>query len=523
MNHSNTKRNIELNRIELFKERYGLPHLYFAYHAAFPLALTPDLLDDLWKKFKLDTKGNVLNIPWIAITDLLFSNLCKEVGYEIYEMEKTLRDVLLKDLKNNDHFGVKRINELSEFLLFNVESQLNSPDIDIRVLAETQRLTALVYTQTDLAAKELALILSKLYKSQLESMAEWPRMTSLIETFSEPLEKANFKSLLIYVRGMYYFLHNDLEKAALTFDKLPGEEQEIEVGGVKLPIPMPKSRIPPLFLKVFDFKIAEIKRKQKKWMFDSEWIIIRNSGRAEYFSEDWGEGVILDMVSIRGGTFKIGSPDGEGDKTEHPQHSVTTAPFFMSKYPITQTQWRTIAGLPKVKIDINPDPSFFKGPHRPVENISWYDAVEFCERLKQKTGKFYRLPTEIEWEYACRAGTKTPFHFGETITPKLACYNRKKNYAFGHKGKSTTETTKVGFFNIANAFGLYDMHGNVSEWCADHWQENHSSMSSKTVVNQERVVKSGSWCDPPLNCRCASRDGKKPEDGYKNVGFRIVL
>jgi formylglycine-generating enzyme required for sulfatase activity len=498
-------------KIKFFKNRYGTAHLYLAYHAAFPLALTPDLLNSLWVNFQSDSRGNVLNIPWIAITDLLFSDLCKEVGYEIYEMEKTVRDALLKDLKNHDHFGVKRIKELSEFLLFYVQLRLDSSDIDIRDLAQAQRWTALVYTQTDLAAKEIASVLAELYKSELKNRTEWARMTSLIKTFSEPLKEGNFNSLLIYITGMYYFIHKNLEKAALNFDQLPGEEQEVEIAGIKLPIPMPKSRISPLFN--FEFKIAEIKRKPKKWMFDSEWIIIRNSGHAQYFGEDWGEGVILEMVYIPGGTFRMGSPDGEGDKTEYPQHLVTIAPFFMSKYPVTQTQWRTIAELPKVKFDINLDPAFFKGPHCPVENISWDDAVEFCERLQKKTSKFYRLPTEAEWEYACRGRTETAFHFGETITPKLACY----------KGKSTTITRRVGFFNIANSFGLYDMHGNVREWCADNWQENYRSMSSKTIVNQKRVVKGGSWSDAPLNCRSASRSGKMPGDRDKNVGFRVVF
>lgn len=517
-----------IERINFFRkryERYGDAHLYLAYHAAFPLALTPDLLYGLWANFQCDINGNVLNIPWIAIADLLFSNLCEEVGHELYEMEKTVRDVLLRQLKDDPRFGVKRINELSEFLLFDVQSQLDSSDIDIRDLAQAQRWAALVYTQTGSAARELASVLAELYKSQLENTAEWARMTSLIETFSEPFQEANFKSLLVYVRGMYHFVRGELETAALIFDELPGQKQQIEVAGVSLPIPIQiqRRRSPALLLEVFEFNIAQVRRKPKQWMFDSEWIVIRSSSQAECFGEDWGEGVVLEMVSIPGGTFRMGSPDGEGDETEHPQHSVTIAPFFMSKYPVTQTQWRIVAGLPKVKIDLNPDPAIFKGPHRPVENISWYDAVEFCERLQQKTGKFYRLPTEAEWEYACRAGTTTPFHFGETITPKLACYNGKERYAFGPQGKSRTETTEVGFFNVANAFGLYDMHGNVCEWCADRWLENYSSMSNETAVNQERVVKSASWGDVPFDCRSASRGREKPDNTSNEIGFRIVF
>ncbi len=509
-----------IERINYFRKRYGDAHLYFAYHAAFPLALTPDLLYGLWANFQRDIDGNLLNIPWIAITDLLFSNLCEEVGHELYEMEKTVRDVLLRQLKTNPRFGIKRINELSNFLLFDVQTQLDSSDIDIRDLAQAQRWSALVYTQTGEAARELALILARL---QLENTTEWARMTSLIETFSEPLQEANFKTLLVYVRGMYYFVRGELEKAVLEFDKLPAQEQQIEVAGVSLAIPIQRQKSPGLLLEVFDFNIAQVRRKPKKWIFDSEWTITRSSSQAECLGEDWGEGIVLEMVYIPGGTFRMGSPDGEGNESEYPQHLVTITPFFMSKYPVTQTQWRAVAGLPKVKIDLNPDPAFFKGPHRPVENVSWYDAAEFCERLEEKTGKSYRLPTEAEWEYACRAGTTTPFHFGETVTPKLACYNGRERYAFGYKGKSRKETTEVGFFNIANAFGLYDMHSNVCEWCADPWRENYSSMSNETGTDHKRVVKSGSWRDVLFDCRSASRGRKEPDRNSNNIGFRVVF
>lgn len=509
-----------IQRINFFRERYGDAHLYFAYHAAFPLALTPDLLYGLWANFQHDIDGNVLNIPWIAIADLLFSNLCEEVGHELYEMEKMVRDVLLRQLKTNPRFGIKRINELSKFLQFDVKPQLDSSDSDIRDLAQAQRWAALIYTKTGEAARELALILDGL---QRENTAEWARMTSLIETFSEPLQEANFNSLLVYVRGMYYFVRGELEKAVLEFDKLPEQEQQIEVAGVSLLIPIQRRKSPVLLLEVFEFNVAQVRRKPKQWIFDSELTITRSSSKADCFSEDWGEGVVLEMVSIPGGTFRMGSLNGEGNDSEHPQISVIIAPFFMGKYPVTQTQWRVVTGLPKVKIDLNPDPAIFKGPHRPIENVSWYDAVEFCERLQQKTGKPYRLPTEAEWEYACRAGTTTPFHFGETITPKLACYNGRERYAFRPQGKSRKETTEVGFFKVANAFGLYDMHGNVGEWCADLWRENYNSMSNETGANQERVIKSGSWRNVSFDCRSASRGRDKPENSSKEMGFRVAF
>ncbi|NET39857.1 MAG: formylglycine-generating enzyme family protein [Cyanothece sp. SIO1E1] len=158
----------------------------------------------------------------------------------------------------------------------------------------------------------------------------------------------------------------------------------------------------------------------------------RQHGQAEYFREDLGDGVSLDLVKIRGGTFQMGAPDSESgrSKDEVPQYSVTVAPLLIGKYPVTQAQWRAVAALPKVSRLLNPTPSRFKGvagvafwnQNRPIEQISWYDAIEFCARLSQKTGREYRLPSEAEWEYACRAGTETPFHFGSTITTDLANY-----------------------------------------------------------------------------------------------------
>ena len=167
-------------------------------------------------------------------------------------------------------------------------------------------------------------------------------------------------------------------------------------------------------LQVLKFDVVKVNDKGQE--------VNREKGQAQYFTEDLGNGIGLDMVYISGGSFMMGSRKGEGAKYKKPQHEVTVQPFFMGKFQITQAQWRAITSLPKVKIDLEPEPSNFKGDERPVEQVSWDDAVEFCQRLSNATGKEYRLPSEAEWEYACRAGTTTSFHFGETITGELVNY-----------------------------------------------------------------------------------------------------
>ena len=257
--------------------------------------------------------------------------------------------------------------------------------------------------------------------------------------------------------------------------------------------------------------------------------IDRRPGRAEYFTEEF---INLEMVSVPGGSFLMGAAGGELEArdSEQPQHRVTIEPFFMGKFPVTQAQWTAIAKLPKVNCDLNPVPSHFEGKNYPVERVSWDDAIEFCDRLSQKTGKQYRLPSEAEWEYACRAGTTTPFHFGDTITPELVNYDGNDTYANAPQGTYRAQTTDVGSFP-PNAFGLFDMHGNVWEWCADHWHDNYTNAPADGDVwkvksdreNNLRVLRGGSWDGDPRNCRSAFRGwyGRDGSDFW--VGFRLAL
>ncbi|MFM6306961.1 MAG: formylglycine-generating enzyme family protein, partial [Dolichospermum sp.] len=231
------------------------------------------------------------------------------------------------------------------------------------------------------------------------------------------------------------------------------------------------------------------------------------------------EDLELEMVLIPGGTFMMGSPKNEEGSinSEKPQHEVTIKPFLMGKYSVTQKQWRTVAALEKVNIDLASYPSYFEGDNRPVEQVSWHDAIEFCARLSNYTKKPYRLPTEAQWEYACRAGTTTPFHFGEIISTDLANYDGNYTYGDGLKGVHRKGTTDVGFFP-PNLFGLHDMHGNVWEWCQDDWHENYEGApidgSAWISLTNRKVLRGGSWNYYPVLCRSASRNWDNAKFNY---------
>jgi formylglycine-generating enzyme required for sulfatase activity len=237
----------------------------------------------------------------------------------------------------------------------------------------------------------------------------------------------------------------------------------------------------------------------------------------------------LEVVDIPGGEFLMGSPatEDQRESNEGPQHLVTIQPFWMGKYLVTQGQWRIVAGLPKVNRNLNPYPAKFEGKNRPVERITWHEAVEFCDRLTQKTGREHRLPSEAEWEYACRAGTTTPFHFGKTITSDLANYDADYTYAFAPTGEYQWQTTEVGRFP-ANAFGLYDMHGNVWEWCADYWHNTYDGApidGSAWITGGDetlRPLRGGSWDSIPRQCRSAFRYWLSVEHKTQFTGFRVV-
>ncbi|OKH35591.1 hypothetical protein NIES2119_19970 [[Phormidium ambiguum] IAM M-71] len=325
---------------------------------------------------------------------------------------------------------------------------------------------------------------------------------------------------------------------ALQLERKHSEQQEVLIDGQFPPIQTFEFEVATITIETetsldidlqpFEFEVVTIVPKQTDWL-ERELTINRSRQQARNFKEDLGNGVLLEMVAIPEGTFLMGSPENEKmrNESESPQHEVTVKAFFMGKYPVTQAQWKAVAALPQINQELDSNPSFFRDSNLPVQTVSWYDAVEFCARLSQLTGKTYRLPSEAEWEYACRAGTTTPFHFGETITPELANYDCNYVYDNDHKRNPRKRTTPVGSFGVANTFGLYDMHGNVWEWCADHWHGGYKGAPDDGSIwlsggSSDRLLRGGSWYSDLESCRSACRNHY--DAGYSNngIGFRVV-
>jgi len=284
---------------------------------------------------------------------------------------------------------------------------------------------------------------------------------------------------------------------------------------------------------IFEFETISVDIQGK--VLKRQWLSSQH-----YFEALNGES-FLEMVSIPSGRFVMGSPETEEGyhASQGPQHQIDIHDFWMSRYPITQSQWEFVANLPKVAEYLNPECANFREAERPVEQVSWYEAMEFCARISQLSGKKYALPSEAEWEYACRAQTQTPFHFGQTMTTDLANYSgidweyqgkicSKGSYGAGPLGCDRRETTPVANFAVANSFGLSDLHGNVREWCADPWHRNYTNAPTDGRIWQQngdeskRVIRGGSWNTAPQKCRSARRDRFDPHASLYDIGFRVI-
>jgi formylglycine-generating enzyme required for sulfatase activity len=361
---------------------------------------------------------------------------------------------------------------------------------------------------------------------------------SFWESIKNSGDADDFKAYLEkYPGGAFVALARNKIRSLETSSKPPATNPNVPVGSK----PKTGTGASPLPLRGFEFDTVMVN--------SSGSVTNRRKGQAQYFTEDIS-GVPLEMVEIPGGTFLIGTASGDVGKVaaeckryipddskwqvdewvkwETPQHTVKVPSLYMGKFEVTQAQWRAVSRLPKVIRDLPSDPSKFKGDNLPVEWVSWEDAVEFCERLSRSTGRQYRLPTEAEWEYACRAGATTQFAFGDTITPELVNYHGNYPYGAASKGSYRQQTMAVGGLGIANAFGLFDVHGNVWEWCLDTWHRNYDGAPGDGSVweggdTYSRVVRGGSWKDFGCGCRAAYRFAITPVFRLNYVGFRLVL
>jgi formylglycine-generating enzyme required for sulfatase activity len=251
------------------------------------------------------------------------------------------------------------------------------------------------------------------------------------------------------------------------------------------------------------------------------------------------------MLRIPAGSFWMGAPEGEAGSSDEERHvhRVTLGEFLLGQTPVTQAQWRAVAEWERQEHEddkewpqeLDPDPVAqleelvrFRGDERPVVNVSWREAMAFCKRLRLRTGKNYTLPSEAQWEYACRAGTTTAFHFGATISTELANYDGSEANGSGSRGEYRKQTTPVRMFP-ANAWGLHDMHGNVWEWCEDHWHANYEGapedgcawLEEKSSEDLSRLLRGGSWISFRHGCCSASRGWSDPFVRSNLRGFRV--
>jgi len=568
------ERQIAPQKVALFERQFGENYRLLAYHAALPLVLTPELVHYLRTEFLLD------RVPWEAEADLLLSDLCSQVGYELYAMDTAVRSYLLEQMQTDDRIPPDRMQAVAKVLMSYVQylSHLN-PGQREREL-QVQRWAAMTYLGDEHCRQMADEIVQQFAASggkgsSTAVKAEFARLARITQELEPQLqahpELVEFAKRVgqvlrspetitpeeqqqgIRMGDRLFHLFGEgwnfppLRPLNFTVAKLvdsdegltlPLQTEQFTVATITLE-PETSDR-PSVDLQPFEFTVATPHQrlmslgKNPKPLKRAKWEIQRQQQQALQFIERLADDLILEMVSIPAGEFLMGSPPEEPERydDENSQHSVEVPAFYMGRYPVTQAQWRFVAALSQVDRPLEADPSRFKGDDRPVEKVSWHDATEFCARLSQHTGRSYRLPTEAEWEYACRAGTTTPFHFGETIVPDLANYDWKQTY---NQSKVTKEkdfegTTPVDRFGVANDFGLCDMHGNVWEWCEDHWHGNYEGapangsawLDEGAEEDARRVLRGGSWDYDPRDCRSASRIDFGAGSRYTSVGFRVV-
>ncbi|MDB9543718.1 SUMF1/EgtB/PvdO family nonheme iron enzyme [Microcystis aeruginosa CS-1036] len=507
------------SRLRLFEEENELNTRELAKRAAFPLSLSPNLLYYLRQH---QDKNN--QAPWYAIADILLSSLVRKIDRELYEMSPDVRKLLLEKLTPEE------LKSLAYQLQTYIQEQIGDY-CSQSVYWQNQQWLALAYLKPSQAVNEIRQLLAEAIKNN--NRVRLVRLTALLENISDAL--ADYEPLLLLNKTIAAYSRGDLNHVGNVLQLSPEDEGNLQkrlIDKVAAIVPYDEN----LFLFTAETVLVNktgqvIKRKPvKAYFYDENLPEVGNRKKAQNY---------IRMMYIPQGEFWMGTEDEEierlvkkygwdGYRRERPQRLVKVPAFYMSQTPITQAQWRAVAATAKIDIDLKTNPSRFIGDELPVESVNWYQATEFCKRLSRETKREYRLPSEAEWEYACRAGTKTPFHFGETITADLANYRATETYADEPTGRYRRKTTPVGYFQVANAFGLYDMHGNVWEWCADTWHDNYDGAPTDGSAWMENgndnpsPLRGSSWYDNPSLCRSAFRYDSSRRNDYFDYGFRVV-
>jgi formylglycine-generating enzyme required for sulfatase activity len=509
-------------QIETFRRLYGFEALEFACYAAFPMTLTTDLVYCLRQQF-------CELADWSIAPALLLSDLCDGVGNDLYEMPIAVRYCLLERLLKGDD-GDRRLNQVADYMAEYIRYRVVRDRemtaifhgwptrwISLAMLKQDQELTEIIeaqiaeYVQDGTLSKPERLRLAAMLRGQADLFSEKQFKPIALRELEQRVRRGDVIKPANDIKSLRQAMtaagFPELKTAQIEYAKITFETKPQDAGS----------------LQPFPFETVTLDRKGT--------VIAKSAQAAQAYTETLPEGLNLEMVAIPSGKFTMGSPESEHGRLdwEGPQQEVTVPPFFMGKYAVTQAQWRLVAGLPQVERELDDvDPANFKGEAHPVEQVSWLDAEEFCLRLSVATGREYRLPSEAQWEYACRAGTKTPFHFGETITGKIANYSSDTVYREEKKEKSRRTTMAVGSFP-SNQFGLHDMHGNVWEWCMDDWHSNYdgaprdgSAWLKSIETASSKVIRGGSWDFNPRNCRSAIRSNVTRGDRGSSVGFRVI-
>jgi formylglycine-generating enzyme required for sulfatase activity len=577
---------IAQQNVERFVRKFGEPHKLLAYHAALPLLLTPELLNYLRTEFLYG------QVDWVAEVDLLLSPLCVPVGHELYAMDTAARAYLLEEMELV--IGRERMQAVARLLLVYVKYlSLNHPFMGVHEL-EAQQWAAMVVLddRRETAVSQIVKAFQECAANDggsgqgLINKAEMARLSHLTQELAPQLRE--YQSLIAYAQMVGNALDdpNDInpEDLAATYEVLPDvhlsipdglasnrkstkstfptiQEFPFEVATIEFEEAFAEQvqtdsepfvpEIPEIQLYPFRYEVAKIRvteSKETKGILgigakskQNKIEIVKSPREWRQFVEQIAEDLMLEMVYVPSGDFVMGAPEKEEGSyaDERPQHLVTVPAFLMGKYPITQAQYEAVMGTNPSRYKDKPD-----SPSRPVENVSWEDAQEFCKKLSELTGREYKLPSEAQWEYACRAMPSPPtsrdkkgiiyppFHFGETISTKVANYNGDEIYGRGEKGENRGETTAVGYFGVANEFGLCDMHGNVWEWCEDDWHSNYEGaptdgsawidLKGEESNKTSHPLRGGSWFLNPQLARSAYRDYYVLVARDNSIGFRVI-